>query len=210
MEYGKFISIEGGDGAGKSTQLQVIADVLSEQGIDSVMTREPGGTPIGEALRALLLNKGELNIGDETELLMMYAARAEHVNTVILPALEQGKWVVSDRFEDASFAYQGAKGVAVERIDGLSKWLLAGFKPDLSLLFDLPVEMGLQRSHARGELDRFEQQSLDYKLKVQAIYRLRAENDPTRMRLIDSAQNIDSVSEQVRTEVRAFVQVSQA
>ena len=205
MKAGKMITIEGGDGAGKSTQHEVIAQVLGEHEIPFILTREPGGTPIGEALRDLLLSQNAHSIGHETELLMMFAARSEHLATVIKPALKQGTWVVSDRFADASFAYQGARGVSLARIERLSKWALKGFVPDLTLLFDLPVELGLERVNHRGEPDRFEQTSLDYKQSVQAIYRDRAAAEPDRMKLIDASGDIQSVALQVSETVRAFI-----
>lgn len=206
MKYGRFISIEGGDGAGKSTQLEIIADTLQQSDIELVMTREPGGTPIGEQLRALLLEQGEHSIADETELLLMFAARAEHVNTLIKPALAQGKWVVSDRFSDASFAYQGASGVSLERIQALSDWVLQGFAPNLTLLFDLSIEQGLERVDRRGAQDRFEQESLAYKRQVQDIYLQRAAAEPERIKLIDASCNITDVSAQVQEKVQAFIQ----
>lgn len=206
MKYGRFISIEGGDGAGKSTQLEVIADTLRQSNIEVVMTREPGGTPIGEQLRVLLLEQGEHSIADETELLLMFAARAEHVNTLIKPALKLGKWVVSDRFSDASFAYQGASGVALARIQALSDWVLQGFVPDLTLLFDLSIEQGLERVDRRGAQDRFEQESLAYKRHVQDIYLQRAAAEPERIKLIDASCDIIDVSAQVQEKVQAFIQ----
>lgn len=202
----KFISIEGGDGAGKSTQLEVIAETLRQNNIETVMTREPGGTVIGELLRGLLLEQGEHNIDDETELMLMFAARAEHVNTLIRPALAAGKWVVSDRFSDASFAYQGARGVALARIEALSDWVLQGFAPDLTLLFDLSVAQGLARVDSRGALDRFEQESMAYKQRVQDIYLQRAAAAPERMKLIDASGDIAAVSTQVKDKILAFIQ----
>ena len=135
----------------------------------------------------------------------MFAARAEHVQTVIKPALAKGQWVVSDRFHDASFAYQGARGVAGERIQALSDWVLQGFAPDLTLLFDLPLEQGLARVDRRGGHDRFEQESRDYKAAVQAIYTRRAEAEPERIRTIDASQDIQGVSAQVREVMSAFI-----
>lgn len=202
---GNFISIEGVDGAGKSTQMAVVADTLREHDLDVVLTREPGGTPLGEALREILLGKGELTIGDESELLMMFAARCEHVNCVIKPALAQGKWVVSDRFVDASFAYQGAKGVSNERIQQLAMWSLGDFSPELTLFFDLPIEQGLARVNQRGVLDRFEQTSLDYKRQVQAIYQQRVEAEPDRIKTIDASQNVALVSQQVKACLLNFI-----
>ncbi len=203
---GKFISIEGGDGAGKSTQLQVIGDTLRSNNIEFIQTREPGGTPVGEVLRDLLLRQTEHALSDDTELLLMFAARAEHVNVVIKPALQQGKWVISDRFSDASFAYQGARGLDLSRIQSLADWVLQGFLPDLTLLFDLPVEQGLQRVNTRGEqADRFENESINYKARVQNIYRARAIAEPGRIHSIDASRDIQGVSDQVREQIQAFI-----
>lgn len=208
---GRFISIEGGDGAGKSTQLAVIAGVLDAHQIEFVMTREPGGTPLGEALRELLLNQQGQNLANDTELMLMFAARAQHIEAVIKPALAQGVWVVSDRFSDASFAYQGAQGLSVERIQALSDWVLKGFMPDLTLLFDLPVEQGFARVNQRGEQqDRFEQESLAYKQRVREIYRSRAEAEPQRIRVIDSSGDIPSVSRQVEQQLQGFIEANLA
>jgi len=206
---GRFISIEGGDGAGKSTQLTVIAGILRVHGIEFVMTREPGGTPLGESLRALLLNQTGEILAKDTELMLMFAARAQHVEAVIKPALARGAWVVSDRFSDASFAYQGAQGLSLERIQALSDWVLQGFMPDLTLLFDLPVEQGFARVNQRGEQqDRFEQEPLAYKQRVREIYRSRADAEPQRIRIIDSSSDIESVSQQVEQQLSAFIERS--
>lgn len=205
MKAGKLITIEGGDGAGKSTQLEVIAQTLQDCNIDFIVTREPGGTPVGEALRKLLLVRDEHTIEHETELLMMFAARSELVTTTIKPALKRGIWVISDRFVDASFAYQGARGLALERIDELSEWVLKGFQADLTLLFDLPIEQGLERVNARGEQDRFEQTPLEFKHRVQAIYRARAAAEPDRIKLVDARCDIDGVSLQVKDKMETFL-----
>lgn len=203
---GKFISIEGGDGAGKSTQLAVIAEILQNNNLDMIMTREPGGTPIGENLRELLLTQSGHPFDDDTELMLMFAARSEHIKSVIQPALKTGKWVVSDRFADASFAYQGARGLPLERIENLADWVLQGFMPDITLLFDISVEQGLERIHSRGEADRFEQASIDYKRKVRQIYLQRAKAEPDRIKVIDSSLSIDEVSRQVKDVINTFIQ----
>jgi dTMP kinase len=202
---GKFISIEGGDGAGKSTQLQLIGDTLRSNHIEFIQTREPGGTPVGEVLRNLLLNQTEYVLSDNTELLLMFAARAEHVSSVIKPALKQGKWVVSDRFSDASFAYQGARGLDLSRIQILADWVLQGFAPDLTLFFDLPLEQGLKRVDKRGPADRFENESFMYKARVQEIYRERARLEPGRISAIDASLDIEGVSVQVRERIQAYI-----
>ncbi len=207
---GKFISIEGGDGAGKSTQLEVVANILSQHNINFVMTREPGGTPIGEQLRELLLTKEAHPFDDETELLLMFAARAEHVASVIQPALSAGKWVVSDRFADASFAYQGARGISTERIQALADWVLRGFTPDITLLFDIEVSDGMKRLDRRGNLDRFERASIGYKQAVRDIYLKRAELDSKRIKVIDSSVDISTVSAQLSRVMEDFIQTIDA
>ena len=205
MPRGKFISIEGGDGAGKSTQLEVMAATLAAEGIDYVMTREPGGTPVGETLRELLLNQGDQRLSKDTELLLMFAARAQNVEAVIEPALQAGKWVISDRFSDASFAYQGANGIPLDRIQSLSDWVLQGFAPDMTLLFDLTVKQGFARVNQRGDQDRFEQEPLSYKERVREIYLQRAAAEPQRIHVIDASSDIEAVSSQVRTRMLAFI-----
>ncbi len=202
---GKFISIEGGDGAGKSTQLQVIGDTLRYNNIEFITTREPGGTPVGELLRDLLLKQAEHAISDDTELLLMFAARAQHVVSVIKPALKQGKWVISDRFSDASFAYQGARGLDLSRIQSLSDWVLQGFSPDLTLFFDLPLEQGLERVDKRGQADRFEKESIVYKARVQKIYQDRARAEPGRISAIDASLEVEAVSAQVRARIQVYI-----
>jgi dTMP kinase len=202
---GKFISIEGGDGAGKSTQLQVIGDTLHSNNIEFILTREPGGTPVGEVLRDLLLKQTKHALSDDTELLLMFAARAQHVSSVIKPALKHGKWVISDRFSDASFAYQGARGLDLSRIQSLADWVLRGFAPHLTLFFDLPLEQGLNRVDKRGQTDRFENESFSYKARVQEIYRERARMEPGRISAIDASLDIEGVSAQVRERIQAYI-----
>lgn len=196
---GKFISIEGIEGAGKSTQIQFIKTYLERFGQSVVMTREPGGTPLAEEIRELLLKPREAGMSDDTELLLMFAARAEHIKQVILPALSEGKWVVCDRFVDATFAYQGAgRGIDEERIGALSDWTLAGLKTDLTLLFDLPVEVGQQRVNQRLlQKDRFEQEKTDFFQKIRQGYLERAAAEPERIQIIDAEKSIESIEQQV-------------
>lgn len=196
---GKFISIEGIEGAGKSTQIQFIKSYLERFDQSVVMTREPGGTPLAEEIRELLLKPREAGMSDDTELLLMFAARAEHIKQVILPALSEGKWVVCDRFVDATFAYQGAgRGIDEERIGALSDWTLAGLKTDLTLLFDLPVEVGQQRVNQRLlQKDRFEQEKTDFFQKIRQGYLERAAAEPERIQIIDAEKSIESIEQQV-------------
>jgi dTMP kinase len=189
---GKFITLEGVDGAGKSTHLDWIARRIEAAGKKVIVTREPGGTPLGEELRKLLL---ALPMHLETETLLMFAARREHLEQLILPALAAGDWVRSDRFTDATFAYQGGgRGLDPGRIEKLENWVHQGLQPDLTLVFDLSVEEARRRrSAAAAAPDRFEQQDFDFFTRVRAVYLARAARHPQRMRLIDASQSIDGV-----------------
>lgn len=187
----KFITFEGVDGAGKSTHLEWFADALRQRGYDVVVTREPGGTPLGERLRELLLNQ-EMCIG--TEALLMFAARMEHIEQVIKPALHAGKWVVSDRFSDASFAYQGGgRGLDWNKLAQLEQWVHGDLQPDLTLFFDVPVEVARQRLANNVSLDRFEQEQSDFFERVRAGYHRRVREKPQRYTVIDAAQTPDTV-----------------
>lgn len=194
-----FISIEGIEGAGKSTQLAFIQRYLSENGKQLKVTREPGGTELGEAIRTLLLTPTETGMAVDTELLLMFSARAEHVAQVIKPALNRGEWVLSDRFTDATFAYQGGgRGIDQQRINELAQWTLNGLQPDLTLLFDLPVELGQQRVLSRNQgVDRFEQEKVDFFQKVRNCYLQRAEKEPERIKIIDASQSIAEIEHQL-------------
>jgi dTMP kinase len=194
---GRFITLEGMDGAGKSTQLQWIEKVLLEKGKTVVVTREPGGTPLGEKLRELLLN-AEQPMHPETEALLMFAARREHLDKVIFPALERGDWVISDRFTDASFAYQGGgRGMSSGKLDDLEAWVHAGFQPDLTLYFDVPVEVGRQRISAAKPPDRFEKERDEFFREVRAAYLERARKFPSRIHVIDASVPLDEVAKSV-------------
>ena len=194
MSRGKFITLEGLDGAGKSTHVGAIADLLRARGKDVVATREPGGTPLGEKLRSVLLSE-KLNI--DTETLLMFAARREHIARVIEPALAAGRWVVSDRFTDATYAYQGAGGgMPRERIAALEAWVIGGLTPDLTLVFDVPVDTALARL-AGVSKDRFESEGRSYFERVRAGYLERAGKEPRRMRVIDSGRALDKVKKEV-------------
>ena len=186
---GKFITLEGVDGAGKSTHLDWIARRLEAAGKKVVVTREPGGTPLGEELRRLLLTQ-PMHL--ETETLLMFAARREHLEQVILPALAAGNWVLSDRFTDATFAYQGGgRGLSLSRIESLENWVHGGLQPDLTLVFDLSVEEAKRRRlAATAAPDRFEQEDLDFFARVRAVYVERAARYPRRIRLIDASHTV--------------------
>jgi len=202
---GRLISIEGGEGAGKSTVMATAAETLRAAGIDVVETREPGGTPLGEALRALVLDPERKATTAEAELLMMFASRAQLVREVIEPALQRGQWVLADRFTDASFAYQGGgRGQDPARIAELERWTV-GFKPDLTLLLDLPVADGLARARGRGPADRIETEAESFFERVRGTYRQRAAAEPARFQVIDAGQPVESVIAQVRDMLRRFV-----
>lgn len=193
MTQGKFITLEGIDGAGKSTQLAWIVELLQREGLAAVVTREPGGTALGEKLRGMLLD-GSFIIYPETEALLMFAARREHLGRVILPALTQGQWVISDRFTDASFAYQGGgRGLDTDKLDILEHWVQGTLQPDLTLYFDVPVEVGRQRVSQGGSMDRFEQEQADFFQRVRSVYLDRAKQFPDRIKLIDSSQPLSEV-----------------
>lgn len=196
---GKFISIEGIEGAGKSTQLQFIAEYLRSRGKQVVVTREPGGTPLGEEIREVLLKPTDRSMAEETELLLMFAARAEHIKQVIQPALERGDWVLSDRFVDATFAYQGGgRGINEQRITELADWTLQGCHTDVTFLFDLPVALGQTRVELRQqEKDRFEQEKQVFFERVRNCYLARAKAEPQRIKLIDASQSIEAIQQQL-------------
>jgi dTMP kinase len=190
---GKFISLEGIDGAGKSTHLQWLAERLRGDGVrEVVVTREPGGTPLGEKLRALLLHE-PMDIGTET--LLMFAARQQHLAQVIRPALGRGAWVLSDRFTDATFAYQGGgRGVPAAKLEALENWVQGELQPDLTLFFDVPVVVGQGRLEAgQADLDRFEREAAEFHERVRAAYLERAAQYPARIRVIDSTQRISDI-----------------
>jgi dTMP kinase len=188
---GKFITLEGIDGAGKSTHLNWLADWARAQGHQVVVTREPGGTPLGEMLRDMLLGQ---HMHMETETLLMFAARREHIDKVIVPAMEQGHWVISDRFSDASFAYQGGgRGIARDKLETLETWVQNGLQPDLTLLFDVPLEVSRARLSLNLSLDRFEQEKQDFFERVRAAYLERAQAYPQRIRVVDSTRAIADI-----------------
>ena len=194
MSRGKFITLEGIDGAGKSTHVGGMADFLRGRGKDIVVTREPGGTPLGEKLRALLLSQA---MDLDTEALLMFAARREHIAQVIAPALAAGSWVVSERFTDATYAYQGAgRGMARDRIAALERWVHGGLQPDLTLVFDAPVEVALARL-AKKRGDRFELESKGFFERVRAAYLERTAAEPRRMRVVQSGRPLPEVRKDV-------------
>ena len=200
---GKFISIEGIEGAGKSTQIAFIQSYLAERNKKVVMTREPGGTGLGEEIRNLLLSPREGGMSDDAELLLMFAARAEHITQIIQPALARGDWVICDRFVEATFAYQGGgRGISQQRIGQIADWTLQDLKTDLTLLFDLPVELGFSRVASRNEaIDRFEQEKTSFFERVRADYLRQAKTSPERIKIIDASQDIAEVQEMVTVQL---------
>jgi len=192
---GKFITLEGMDGAGKSTHLAAIKTGLERQGHEVVLTREPGGTALGEALREVLLHQ---SMHAETETLLMFAARREHIAQVIEPALIRGAYVVSDRFTDATFAYQcGGRGVEAHKIQILESWVQSGLQPDLTLLFDVPVAVSMQRLQSARTPDKFERESHAFFTRIREAYLARAYQDPLRFRIVDADQPLEEVNKRV-------------
>ena len=196
MASGKFITFEGIDGAGKSTHLAYVADLLRARGRQVVVTREPGGTPLGEKLRELLLRE-KMHL--ETEALLMFASRREHLAQVIEPALQRGEWVISDRFTDATFAYQGGgRKLPLDKLETLERWVHPHLQPDLTLLFDVPLDVARQRLDATRTLDKFEQEREDFFLATRDEYLRRAAQFPARFRVIDSTRPIGAIQEELQ------------
>ena len=203
---GLFISFEGGEGAGKSTVMGASANLLQQAGVAHRMTREPGGCPLGEALRALVLDPRHAGTCREAEVLMMFAARAQHVVETIEPALAAGHWVVSDRFTDASFAYQGGgRGLPAAILEQLEGWAAFGLRPDRTFLRDVPVAEGLRRIAGRGEADRMERESAAFFERVRAAYLARAQAEPHRFRVIDATRPLEAVVAAVESELQALL-----
>ena len=195
---GKFITIEGSEGVGKSSNIAFIEHYLKISVKDFLLTREPGGTELGEKLREILLDARNQSISDDAELLLMFAARAQHLDQVILPALIEGKWVICDRFTDATYAYQGGgRGIPESRIEALENWVQNGLQPDLTFLLDMSVEDGLKRAGQRSEPDRFEQEKMEFFNNVRDTYLARAKKYYDRFRVINAAPALDVVQKQI-------------
>lgn len=196
--HGKFLTIEGTEGVGKSTNLAFVRDWLVAKGIEVVVTREPGGTPMAEEIRGLLLSKREESVDETAELLLVFAARAQHLAQLIRPALERGAWVLSDRFTDATYAYQGGgRGLSKEVITQLEVLVQGELRPDLTLILDIDVELGLNRARQRGELDRFESETLGFFERVRAAYKARALAAPNRYAVVDAGQELAKVQSDI-------------
>jgi dTMP kinase len=205
----KFITVEGVEGAGKTTQLAFIRDFLEAAGKRVLLTREPGGTVLGEEIRTLLLEHRQEGLAPDTELLLLFAARAEHLRQVIHPALAAGTWVLCDRFTDASYAYQGGgRGIAPARIAALEDWVQGPLRPDLTVLFDLPVEQGLVRAGRRGQADRFESEAPAFFQRVRYAYLDLAAQHPQRYRIVNANCSVAAVQSEVAAILRAFLEAA--
>lgn len=205
-QRGLFITVEGGEGAGKSTNIELIAERLQAAGVDFLLTREPGGTPLAEAIRDVLLAPRDEVVAENTELLLMFAARAQHIHQVIEPALAAGRWVVCDRFTDATYAYQGGgRGVSEQKIADLEQWVQGDLRPDYTILLDLPVAVGMARAAERGELDRFEREQQAFFENVRQAYLSMAARYPQRYRLVDASQPLATVQHDLGQIMDAIV-----
>ena len=208
MRTGKFITIEGLDGAGKTTHMAYIENRIRDAGMPLVSTREPGGTELGERIRTMLLDRGDLSIGSRSELMLIFASRIQHIEQVVGPALDAGTWVLCDRFTDATYAYQGGgRAVPESRIRILEEWVQEGLQPDLTLLFDATLEFAAQRTRSRGtDRDHFERQGRDFKLAVRQQYLERADRFPGRIKVIDSNGSIKDARCQIDRALAGFDQ----
>ena len=207
MSSGRFVTVEGVEGAGKSTHLPFIQQVLADNGLEVVVTREPGGTKLGESLRALLLAPRDDPMAIDTELLLMFAARSEHLARVIRPALADGKWVLCDRFTDATYAYQGGgRRVRASRIATLEEWVQGDLRPDLTVILDVPVLTGMQRIGSRGEKDRFEREDLAFFERIRSGYLERAQQASQRYRVVDASGDLEEVRRRLRAVLEGYLQ----
>ena len=206
ISTGKFITVEGTEGVGKSTNIELIKTLLQQAGIELVVTREPGGTPLAEEWRNVLLANRDENFDPLAELLVVFAARAQHINQVIKPALAAGKWVLSDRFTDATFAYQGkGRGLPIQAILQLEQMVQQGLQPDATFLLDIDVQVGLERARERGELDRFENEHITFFEKVRAGYHERVAAMPERFMVINAGQSLEAVQQDVTLAVEKLL-----
>ena len=199
---GKFISLEGGEGSGKTTAIHFIRQWLDDRNIPYIMTREPGGTPLAEEIRQLILTPRDEPVNDVTELLLVFAARAQHLAEKIQPALAKGVWVISDRFLDSSYVYQGkARGGDMVMIDQLANWVVGDNNPDATLVLDVPVELGQERVIQRQHQDRLDKESLVFHQKVRDGFLARAKADPQRVKVVDASQSLESVKDQIENQL---------
>lgn len=206
MGAGKFITIEGIEGTGKSTNLDFVTGLIERHGFEVLRTREPGGTPMAENIRQLLLDHGQEPVPPIAELLLFFASRSLHLENTIKPALDAGKWVLCDRFTDASRAYQGAgRGLGEDRVEHLADWVLNGLEPDLTLLLDAPADIGMQRAAARGDGDRMDNEERAFYQRVREAYLRLAEAHPTRIAVIDASQPLATVQAEIEVTMRPYL-----
>ncbi len=206
MKGALFITLEGGEGVGKSTNLFFVRKMLEDAGIRVVVTREPGGTALAEKIRLLLLENNDEPVSETAELLLLFAARAQHIQHVIKPALAQGRWVLCDRFTDASYAYQaGGRGMDISMIKWLENKVQGRLRPDLTLLLDAPVEIGMVRANKRSKPDRFELEKQAFFERVRAAYLLRAKQNPQRMKIVNADQPLQKVQDEISTFIKPFL-----
>lgn len=204
---GCLITLEGIEGVGKSTNIKLIKQLLEHAGLPVVTTREPGGTPVAEAIRHILVSQHSETVLPETELLLLFAARYQHVQQIIKPALRQGQWIICDRFTDASYAYQGGgRGLAKRHIESLETWLLNKLRPDLTLILDAPVKTALRRARNRAKLDRFEKETVQFFERARKVYLARAAHWPGRYRVIDASKSPRYVQQQITQVIQQFLQ----
>jgi dTMP kinase len=204
--FGKFITVEGGEGVGKSTVLHFIKDYLVRLGVNVKVTREPGGTLIADQIRHLLLSHHDEHMDQDTELLLMFSSRAQHLSQFILPSLQEGAWVVCDRFTDSTYAYQGGgRGIDVNRIATLETWVQGDIRPDYTILLDAPVEVGLERAKNRGAFDRIEVEDQKFFERVRQMYLSLAEKAPERYRVVDASRDIKQVYAQIEVILKSIL-----
>lgn len=205
MTRGKFITVEGIEGTGKSTNIDFLTSLIEASGFEVVRTREPGGTPMAEKIRQLLLDHDQEPLPEIAELLLFFASRSLHLQNAIVPALKEGKWVICDRFTDASRAYQGSgRGLDLDRIERLAEWVQEGLEPDMTILLDAPAEIGMQRAVARGDADRMDSQELSFYRRVRSGYLTLANAHPDRFAVVDASQPLDQVQASIAVEVSRF------
>lgn len=203
---GKFITVEGGEGVGKSSNIEFIANTLRDKNIECIVTREPGGTPLAEEIREVLIKRREEKVHPDTELLLMFAARAQHLNEKIMPALERGVWVVCDRFTDATYAYQsGGRQLPGEKVEYLENFVQGALRPDLTLLLDAPIEIGMARASKRAELDRFEEEKVEFFKRVRNTYLVRAEQEPERFVVLDASLELEQVQKNIAAVLNGVI-----
>lgn len=206
MAQGKFITVEGGEGVGKSTNIDFICDLIRRRGHDVVETREPGGTPLAERIREMLLEHGDEHLPDETELLLFFAARSLHLHNLIRPALASGTWVVCDRFTDATRAYQGSgRGLDPARIEWLAEWVHGDLNPHLTILLDAAPSIGMKRAEERGEADRLENEQAEFHLRVREGYLRQAATEPGRFAIVDANQPLAAVQDAIEAALRRLL-----